>query len=119
MPEVCMPKGMYHEWTDRGLVKRWTHILTTIPTLNQHERRQLHDQAWSFGIREMYRQMLRFRSIPEVNEFREELEHRYGHDVSSRKGNEIIFTTEQLLNRFPSMYSLPAEEHVEQCQIRK
>ncbi len=36
-----------------------------------------------------------------VNDLRLELEHRYGHDVHSRKGNEIILTTEQLLDSLP------------------
>jgi hypothetical protein len=93
---------MFHEWTDRRLIKKWTQILTTIDTLARGERRKMQDQAFSIGILEIYRQTLLFPSISSVNDFRVELEHRYGHDVSSRKGHEIIFTTEQLLNSSPA-----------------
>jgi len=70
--------------------------------LTQSERRKMQDQVYSTGILEIYRQTLLFPSISSVNDFRVELEHRYGDDVSSRKGHEIIFTTEQLLNSSPA-----------------
>jgi hypothetical protein len=62
----------------------------------------MQDKAFSEGILEIYRQTLLFPLVSHVNDFRVELEHRYGDDVSSRKGNEIIFTTEQLLNSSPA-----------------
>jgi hypothetical protein len=61
----------------------------------------MQDRAFSEGILEIYRQTLLFPLKSNVNDFRLELEHRYGHDASTRKGDEIIFTTEQLLNSSP------------------
>ncbi len=100
--DFCKPEGTFHEWTDRRLIKKWTQILTTIETLAKNERRQMQNQVFSEGIREIYRQTLLFPLVSQVNDFRLELEHRYGHDVSSRKGDEIIFTTEQLLDSSPA-----------------
>ncbi len=97
-PKFCRPEGAFQEWIDRKLAKKWTEILTTINTLSLTERRDMENRMSSEGIREIYRQILLFPSISNVNDFRLELEHRYGHDVHSRKGNEIIFTTEQLLD---------------------
>jgi hypothetical protein len=97
-----MPEGAFQEWIDRKLVKKWTKILTTLNTLTPGERRKMQDQAFSQGILEIYRQTLLFPLISHVNDFRVELENRYGHDVSSRKGHEIIFTTEQLLDSSPA-----------------
>ena len=56
----------------------------------------MQEETLTHGILAMYRQTLLFPSLPHVNEFRVELEHRYGHDVNARKGDEVIFTTEQL-----------------------
>ena len=99
--KFCMSEGMFHEWTDRKLIQKWTHILTTINTLTRGERHEMLNRAFSEGILEIYRQTLLFPSISQVNNFRMELELRYGHDVRSRKGHEIIFTTEQLLKSSP------------------
>ncbi len=96
--KFCRPEGAFQEWIDRRLAKKWTEILITINTLTLKERREMENRMFSEGIREIYRQTLLFPSISNVNDFRLELEHRYGHDVHSRKGNEIIFTTEQLLD---------------------
>jgi len=101
-PNFCALDGVFHEWTDRRLIKKWTQILATINTLTPGERRKMQDQAFSEGILEIFRQTLMFPSKSHVNDFRVELEHRYGHDVSSRKGHEIIFTTEQLLSTSPT-----------------
>ena len=62
----------------------------------------MQDQVFSEGILQIYRQSLLFPLLPYVKDFRIELEHRYGSDISARKGNEIILTTEQLLNSSPS-----------------
>jgi len=83
-------------------VKKWNQILVNIDTLSKSERHKMQGQGFSYGILEIYRQTLLFPLISRVNDFRIELEHRYGHDVSSRKGHEIIFTTEQLLNKWPT-----------------
>ncbi|CAF1648181.1 unnamed protein product [Rotaria magnacalcarata] len=93
--KFCLRTAAFHEWTDRIWIKRWEHILST---MSHVERRPLRDQASLHGIQEMYRQTLQFPTQPDVEKFRTELEHHYGSDVSARKGNEIILTTEELLN---------------------
>ena len=98
-PDFCARKGAFHEWTDRQLLSKWSQILaTSVGTLTVNERRTMRDEASSHGILAIYRQTLLFTSVPRVNEFRVELEHRYGYDVIARKGDEIIFTTEQLID---------------------
>ena len=104
------PAGVFHEWTDRRFIKKWIRILATINALTPGERRKMEDQAFSEGILELHRQTLLFPSISHVNNFRIELEHRYGDDVSSRKGHEIIFTTEQLLNDSPTCMHFSVNE---------
>lgn len=98
---MCKGEGAFHEWIDRDLVRRWTAILNKIENLTREERHRMKDLVSRQGIREIYRQMLLFSSLSNVNEIRSELEHRYGNDVGFRKGHEIIFTTEQLLNTYP------------------
>ncbi|CAF0932641.1 unnamed protein product [Rotaria sordida] len=93
--KLCVRDGIFHEWTDRIWIKQWEHILST---LTQVELRRMRGQALSNGIQEIYRQTLLFPSWPHVEKFRTKLEYHYGSDVSARKGNEIILTTEQLLN---------------------
>ena len=107
--DQCISKDVFHEWTDRRLVKKWTEVLSSIDGLSRSERRKMQDQVASQGVLEMYRQARLFPSLPQVNEFRLELERRYGHDARSRKGDEIIFTTEQLLS------SSPFSDTNEQC----
>lgn len=99
--QFCKPEGAFQEWIDRRLAKKWTEILSTINTLTLKERREMEDRVFSEGIREMYQQTLLFPLISNVNDFRLELEQRYGYDVHS-EGHEIIFTTEQLLNSWPA-----------------
>ena len=96
-----MSGEVFHEWTDRKLVRKWSQVLSTIDGLAPRERRKMQDQAASQGVLEMYRQARLFPTLVQVNDFRRELERRYGHDARSRKGDEIIFTTEQLLSSSP------------------
>ncbi|CAF0767267.1 unnamed protein product [Adineta ricciae] len=114
-PQFCTPTGAFHEWVDRRLAKRWTQILATIKSLAQNERRQMQDQVFSEGILQIYRQSLLFPPLPYVKDFRIELEHRYGSDISARKANEIIFTTEQLLNSSPSCTADFSMNDKQQC----
>lgn len=92
--KLCLRDGAFHEWTDRSWLEQWERILST---LTHVERRRLHHEASSNGIQEIYRQTHQFILEPTVEKFRRELENHYGYDVSARKGNEIILTTEQLL----------------------
>jgi hypothetical protein len=96
------------------MATRWIEILTTINTLSSTERRDMENRVFSKGICEIYRQILLFPSISSVNDFRLELEHRYGDDIYSRKGNEIIFTTEQLLHNSPACDQVSVDTN-QQC----
>ncbi len=113
-PSLCMPEGAFREWTDRQLIRKWNQILATVDTLTRSERLKMQDQALSHGVLEMHRQTLLFPSIPQVNDFRAELKRRYAHDVSSRKGHEIIYTTEQLLTSL-SAYDRSVCDANQQC----
>ncbi|UJR32466.1 hypothetical protein I4U23_019928 [Adineta vaga] len=115
-PKFCTPDGAFHEWTDRRLLRRWTQILATIDNLTRNERRCMQEKAFSYGILEIYHQSLMFPSLPLVENFRVELEHRYGSDIGARKGHEIIFTTEQLLNSSPPFTDSSINDN-QQCVI--
>ena len=99
--DYCKNENVFNEWTDRILIKSWIKILSSIKTLTEKERRQMQNEAIYQGIYRIYRQTLLFPTIVDVNHFRLQLEYQYGNDVHLRKGNEIIFTTKQLLNDSP------------------
>ena len=115
--KTCQSDEAFQEWIDRRLIMKWTKILSTIETLTREQRRQMQDLISIEGIREIYRQTLQFPSLSPVNDFRQELEHRYGDDIHYRKGHEIIFTTEQLLNTNPVCDQLYSNTTEEQCRI--
>ena len=110
---LCKGEGTFHEWIDRSLFRKWTEILSTIENITREERREMEELISRQGIREIYRQTFLFPFSSNVNEIRRELEHRYGDDVRSRKGHEIIFTTAQLLNTSPV-----CDRFSRHCQIR-
>lgn len=80
------------------LTKKWNQILSSIPIISDEERQEMRTKATKEGVHEIYRQTNQFfHDHIQVRDFRKELETKYGRDTRSRKGNEIIFTTEQLL----------------------
>jgi len=95
---ICSKDNAFRENTDAKLTKKWNQILSTIPVLTENERNSMRLKVSTEGIHEIYRQISRFSNdYIQVRDFQKELENKYGHDIRSRKGNEIIFTTEQLL----------------------
>lgn len=95
---ICSKEDAFRENTDTKLTKKWNQILSTIPILTENERNSMRLKASKEGIHEIYRQSsIYYDNYIQVRDFRNELENKYGHDTRSRKGNEIIFTTEQLL----------------------
>lgn len=95
---MCAKDNAFRENTDVKLTKKWNQILSSIPIITDEERTAMRDKASKEGIHEIYRQTARFLDeYIQVRDFRKELETKYGRDARSRKGNEIIFTTEQLL----------------------
>lgn len=82
----------------------------------------MRSKASKEGIHEIHRQTSKFyHDHAQVRDFRKELEYKYGPDTRSRKGNEIIFTTEQLLESRtscePIMLSSNLSRH-EKCKIQ-
>jgi len=95
---MCSKEEAFRENIDTKLTNKWNQILSTIPILTDNERNSMRLKASKEGIHEIYRQTLPFYDdYIQVRDYRKELENKYGRDTRSRKGNEIIFTTEQLL----------------------
>lgn len=100
---MCSNKGMFRENVNTTIIEKWNQILSTIPSLSEDERQRMVGHASKDGIHEIYRQSDVFsKNYTAVRNFRRELIDNYGHDVLSRKGNEIIFTTEQLMKSKPT-----------------
>ena len=97
--DLCSKEGAFRENIDTKLTNKWNQILSTIPELTEAERQTMRSRTLEDGIHEIYRQILLFQhNHIQVRDFQKELESKYGRDTRSRKGNEIIFTTEQLLD---------------------
>ena len=95
---MCSTKEAFRENIDSRLTSKWNQLLSSISTLTDVERNEMRSLSSKEGIYEIYRQTLLFaRDHIQVRDFQKELENKYGRDTRSRKGNEIIFTTEQLL----------------------
>ncbi|CAF4625672.1 unnamed protein product [Rotaria sp. Silwood1] len=95
---LCSNDEAFRENTDIKITKQWNQILSTIPILTENERKSMRLKVSKEGIHEIYRQTSKFyNNYIQVRDFQKSLENKYGYDTRSRKGNEIIFTTEQLL----------------------
>jgi hypothetical protein len=97
----CSKEDAFRENTDKKLLDKWENILTTIPS-NSNRNEQLMKNATKYGISEIYRQAKEVESTNEnnkVKDFLAEMIKHYGtDDITVRKGREIIFTTEGLIN---------------------
>jgi hypothetical protein len=118
---ICSKDNAFRENTDAKLTKKWNQILSTIPILTENERNTMRIKVSKEGIHEIYRQTLEFvKNYIQVRDFQKELENKYGRDTRSRKGNEIIFTTEQLLESHLSCESTMLTTHLAshaQCPV--
>ncbi|UJR07769.1 hypothetical protein I4U23_012052 [Adineta vaga] len=118
---MCSKDEAFRENIDTKLTKNWNQILSTIPILTENERNVLHLKVAKEGIHEIHRQASIYtHDYIQVRDFRQELEKKYGRDARSRKGNEIIFTTEQLLQSRISCESTILTNnfiHQTQCSI--
>jgi hypothetical protein len=119
---ICSNDNAFRENTDTKLTKKWNQILSTIPILTDEERNLMRLNATKEGIHEIYKQTSQFYdNYIQVRDFRKELENKYGRDTRSRKGNEIIFTTEQLLESRISCEPIILTSHSTphtQCSIK-
>lgn len=119
---VCTKEDAFRENTDTKLTQKWNQILSTLPILTENERNSMRLKVSKEGIHEIYRQTTQFYDdYIQVRDFRKELETKYGRDTRSRKGNEIIFTTEQLLDSRISCEPIiltNSLEHRIQCPIQ-
>jgi hypothetical protein len=119
---ICSKDDAFRENTDGKLTKKWNQILSTIPIITEVERSSMRSKVSTEGIHEIYRQTSKYyNDFIQVRDFRQELENKYGRDARSRKGNEIIFTTEQLLDSGkscePIIVSSSLMQHA-QCPIQ-
>lgn len=95
---MCSNADAFRENVDTKLTRKWNQLLSSIPSLTEDERNAMRLRVNKDGIHEIYRQTSALADgFVQVRDFRRELESKYGRDARSRKGNEIIFTTEQLL----------------------
>jgi hypothetical protein len=120
---ICTKEDAFRENTDTKLTNKWNQILSTIPIITENERNSMRSKVLKEGIHEIYRQTSQFyNDYIQVRDFRKELENKYGRDTRSRKGNEIIFTTEQLLESRISCEPITLTNnlaHHAQCPIQK
>lgn len=117
--DLCSKAAAFREAIDTKLTNKWNQILSTISSLTEEERQTLRTKTQKHGIHEIYKQTLLFQQDHiQVRDFQKELENKYGRDTRSRKGNEIIFTTEQLLESHISCEPLMLTNnrtHLVQC----
>ena len=118
---VCAKDDAFRENTDTKLTNKWNQLLSSIPILSEAERLEMRSRVTKEGIHEIYRQTSRlYDDYIQVRDFRHELEKKYGRDIRSRKGNEIIFTTEQLLESRKSCDATLSRSHSDdlvQCSL--
>ncbi|CAF3772172.1 unnamed protein product [Adineta steineri] len=97
----CSKEDAFRENTDKKLLEKWHTVLTTIPSISNRQE-DFYKNATTYGIGEIYRQVKQFEATNEqdkVKDFLTEMIKQYGtDDISVRKGREIIFTTQGLLN---------------------
>lgn len=97
----CSKENAFRENTDKKLLDKWKAVLITIPTVWNVDEQYMKN-ATKYGIAEIYRQVKEIEKTPhkdKVKEFHDFMTKQYGDDdVVVRKGREIIFTTNKLLD---------------------
>ena len=97
----CSKEEAFRENIDKKLLNKWKNILMTIPSISDRNQQYIKD-ATQYGISEIYRQAKQIQSTnpnDKVKDFIEEIIKQYGtEDINVRKGREIIFTTQELMN---------------------
>ena len=96
----CSKEDAFRESTDKKLLEKWKDVLTMLPHVWNADEQYVKN-ATQYGIREIDRQTKElqvFDHESEIHKFREAMIKQYGEeDLSVRKGREIIFTTNGLL----------------------
>ncbi len=97
----CSKEDAFRENTDKKLLELWKQVLMTISTVWNVDEQYMKN-ATKFGLGEIDRQAKELEESgyqDKVKEFREKMLKQYGQDdISVRKGREIIFTTNGLLD---------------------
>jgi hypothetical protein len=97
----CSKEDAFRENTDKKLLDLWKQVLMTIPTVWNVDEQYMKN-ATKFGLGEIDRQAKELEATghqDKVKEFREKMLKQYGQDdISVRKGREIIFTSNGLLD---------------------
>ncbi|UJR23881.1 hypothetical protein I4U23_026853 [Adineta vaga] len=95
----CSKEDAFRESTDKKFLDLWKKVLITIPSVWNVDEQYMKN-ATKYGIGEIYRQMNELKDTYEskIKDFREKMIKQYGEDdITVRKGREIIFTTNRLL----------------------
>ncbi len=96
----CSKEDAFRENTDKKLLELWKQVLMTISTVWNVDEQYMKNAT--FGLGEIDRQAKELEESgyqDKVKEFREKMLKQYGQDdISVRKGREIIFTTNGLLD---------------------
>ncbi|CAF4804075.1 unnamed protein product [Rotaria sp. Silwood1] len=97
----CSKEDAFRENTDKKLLDKWKKVLMTIPTVWNVDEQYMKN-ATKYGIGEIDRQAKELEAMgykDKIKEFRETMIKQYGEDdLGVRKGREIIFTTQGLLD---------------------
>ena len=101
----CSTEEAFRENTDKKFLEKWKQILMTIPSVWNVDEQYMKN-ATKFGIGEIERQAKELEKAghgDKIKAFRETIIKQYGEDeLTVRKGREIIFTTQGLLESPPT-----------------
>lgn len=97
----CSKEDAFRENTDKKLLSKWKEALIKIPTVWNVDEQYMKN-ATKYGIGEIYRQVKEIEKTvhkDKIKEFHNYFIKQYGEDdINVRKGREIIFTTNKLLD---------------------
>jgi hypothetical protein len=96
----CSKDDAFRENTDKKLLEKWKDVLMKIPSVWNVDEQYMKN-ATKYGLGEIYRQVKELETQghkDKIKDFHEAMIKQYGEeDLSVRKGREIIFTTNSLL----------------------
>lgn len=96
----CSTEDAFRENIDKKILDKWRKVLLTLPSVWNVDEPYMND-AKRLGIQEIDRQIRFFESKgfkDQVQAFKEDMFKQYGHeDLVVRKGREIIFTIDELV----------------------
>ena len=101
----CSKEDAFRENTDKKLLEKWKKVLMTIPSVWNVDEQYMNN-ATKYGLGEMVRQMKQLEAAgfgEKIRDFRQTMIKQYGQEeIDVRKGREIIFTRQSLLESPPT-----------------